>query len=627
MSGPRDTRETAEEAGTAAAPAASAPPSFGAAPPEGGSAATEAAPASQASDDETAAPAPAAGAAADEAPSASAPFRLPPFGLQTPWWAAEPAADTNGAGGTAGAGAAAPETAEASDDADTTASGEAEAPDDTVPPGTLVAGVGVPSIDSRRAVPSEPLRKRPLAFGDTDPDGFAPVRPDEDAAPKPAPSGTDGEAAEDAPPPSTATGPMGIAPPLPAKDDEPAAPAEPAAEAERSAPPAAQPAAQPAAPPAAQPAAQPAPRTQAKAAASLKTAEEPRPAPEPPSPPRDAADGMVAFEKAMEAEKAAAAVAPVLVPDAILPPGVLPPTGSGPYPHTDASGATATAEQPAMATVITPVYHAEGGVPLDEPGPAGSGGPGGPSAPGTRRPRRGGGRQRIVLVGGGAGLVLAALVALFLLGGTGSKGDGATRKDAEPTRTEPTRSGSAAPKPSTPPKPRPVDINDEKTDPKDLSFTEAFPQTSVNLGSRAFDRDRWSVNKDLGYAARGSMLKALQQENCRKIVRATFINKIKTWAVTTGIAVMPNRAAALRVSRAGDPAAYEWFRGMSGKQTNDIDRAGGYAAVTVRGRYVIYAYVQDPGGHQVKPGDKLAKQIAQQFLGYSARPIEARAHG
>ncbi|WP_192809221.1 hypothetical protein, partial [Actinomadura montaniterrae] len=248
-------------------------------------------------------------------------------------------------------------------------------------------------------------------------------------------------------------------------------------------------------------------------------------------------------------------------------------------------------------------------------------GPGGPSAPGTR-PRRGGGKQRLVLVGGGAGLVLAALAALFVLGGTGSKGDGATRKDAEPTRA-----ASAPPKASTPPKPRPVDINSEKTDPKDLSFTEAFPETPVSLGGRVFDRDRWSINKDLGYAARGSMLKALQRESCRKVVRATFINKMKTWAVTTGIAVMPNRASALRVSRAGDPAKYEWFRGMSGSQAKDIDRAGGYAAVTVRGRYVIYAYVQDPSGHQVKPGDKQAKQIAQEFLGYDARPIEARAHG
>ncbi|MDL4821641.1 hypothetical protein [Actinomadura opuntiae] len=546
MSGPRDTRETAETAGTAAAPAAPAPPSFGAVPPAGGTAGTEAAPASRAPFEEAAA------ASADEAAPSS--LRLPAFGLQAPWWAAEPAAEPTG-GDPAGPAAA--------------GSG---APVGTAPPGTLVAGAGVPNVDSRRAVPSEPIVDRPLAFGDTDPDGFAAVRPDED----PAPTGTE------APNPTTTTGPMGIAPPVPAK-------AAPAAET------------------------QPTLKTQ--------PAEKAQPAAVPESaPPQPAAtDASAAFEEAMVAEQTPA---PILVPDAILPPGVLPPTGSGPFPHSggDDAATAATAEQPAMAAVITPVYHAEGGVPLDAPGPADPGGPAGPAAPG--QPRPGAGRRRLVLVGGGAAVVLAALVALFAVGGTGSKGDGATRKDAGPSHV-------AAPPPAanTPPKPKPVDINDERTDPKDLSFTEAFPDPSVDLGERTFDRDRWSINKDLAYAARGTMLKALQQEKCRKVVRATFINQMKTWAVTTGIAVMPNRAAALRASRAGDPGKYEWFRGMSGEQAKDIDRAGGYAAATVRGRYVIYAYVQDPSGKQVKPGNVQAKQIAQQFLGYSARPIEARAHG
>ncbi|GAA2167758.1 hypothetical protein [Actinomadura napierensis] len=578
MSGPRDTRETAEEAGTATAPAASAPPSFGAVPPAGGTAGTEAAPASQAPFAEAAATgAPAGAASADEAPSASSPLRLPAFGLQTPWWAAEPAAEPGG--GEAGA----PGTA---------ASAE------TGPPGTLVAGVGVPNVDSRRAVPSDPLVKRPLAFGDTDPDGFAPIRPDEDAAPDPAPAGAD------APSPSTTTGPMGIAPPVPVKAGQATDPPQTRDE------------------PAARPAEQPQPAERARPADTAPTAA-PEPQPAPPRPaPRAPTAASTAFEQAKEAESASAPAAPVLVPDAILPRGVLPPTGSGPFPHGGEDGAaTATAEEPAMAAVITPVYHAEGGVPLDTPGPGGPGG--GPTGPaGPERPRPGAGRQRLVLIGGGAALVLAALVALFVVGGAGSKGDGATRKDAGPTHV-----AAPPPKASTPPKPKPADINDERGDPKDLSFTEAYPDAAVDLGERTFDRDRWSVNKDLSYAARGSMLKALQQDKCRKVVRATFINRMKTWAVTTGIAVMPNRAAALRASRAGDPGKYEWFRGMSGKQAKDIDRAGGYAATTVRGRYVIYAYVQDPSGKQVKPGNVQAKQIAQQFLGYSARPIEARARG
>src|SRR5690606_19642959 len=72
-----------------------------------------------------------------------------------------------------------------------------------------------------------------------------------------------------------------------------------------------------------------------------------------------------AFEQARAAEDAPGDSGPVLVPDAILPAGATPPTGSGPFPHTapDAAGS----ENAQQTTVIAPVYHAEGGVPLDVP--------------------------------------------------------------------------------------------------------------------------------------------------------------------------------------------------------------------------------------------------------------------
>lgn len=118
-------------------------------------------------------------------------------------------------------------------------------------------------------------------------------------------------------------------------------------------------------------------------------------------------------------------------------------------------------------------------------------------------------------------------------------------------------------------------IDNEKTDPGDLAFHDVFPAETLRLGGRTFTRDRWSLNRDVAYAARGSMLATLKRERCRKIVRATYIDPRSKLAVTSGIAVMPTKAAALTVSKAGDPAKYEWFRGMAGKRSPDIDRAGG----------------------------------------------------
>ncbi|TDD94514.1 hypothetical protein E1298_06970 [Actinomadura rubrisoli] len=268
--------------------------------------------------------------------------------------------------------------------------------------------------------------------------------------------------------------------------------------------------------------------------------------------------------------------------------------------------------------MITPVYHADGGISIDaQPGPSGPSGPGRPTA----RPSGGdASKRRLLLIGGGAAAVLAAVAALFAIGGTGSGDDGGARKAAA------TPSGSATPAPPTA-APKPVDITDEKTDPKDLAFNEVFPSPTIELGGRTFARDRWSINRELTYAANGAMLQALKREGCRKVVRATYLDRRKTLAVTSGIAVMPTKAAAMKVSKAGDPVKYQWFRGMSGKHAPDIDRAGGYAAVTVRGRYVVYAYVQGADGKPVKPGDPTVKQVAQQFLDYAVRPLDARVRG
>ncbi|MGI5206610.1 hypothetical protein ACQEU6_34190 [Spirillospora sp. CA-108201] len=229
-----------------------------------------------------------------------------------------------------------------------------------------------------------------------------------------------------------------------------------------------------------------------------------------------------------------------------------------------------------------------------------------------------------MLIGGVAAVILAAVGALFLIGGTGSDGkdgkDGKTPEAPAAAQTTPAATPSATPT-------APVDITNEKTDTADLTFRDVFPTETIRFGDRTYLRDRWSLNRDVTYAARGSMLAALRKEQCRKIVRATYIDPESKLAVTSGIAVLPTKAAATAVSKAGDPARYEWFRGMAGKRSPDIDQAGGYAAATVRGRYVAYAYVQWANGKKAKPGDPTIKKAAQQFLDYDLRPVVARSRG
>lgn len=626
MSASEDTRESGEEAATPAVPGDSAPPSFGASTPP--------------ADPPPADGDPAEPAEAKEPAASPGALKLPTFGLQAPWWAAEstetgPPPDEKTAPAEP---AVTPADVKPSVDtaADDTATGDTAAEDTagdepgeeessaasrtaTLPLGTLVAGVGVPKVDSRGAVPATPIVKRSPMSGDTDPDGIPAVRPDAEQPTGAAeqPTGTAEPAATDTDTPDTGTAEAGGA-----ADDAGEADTVtdiPAVTVSKDTG---------------------TPDTGASTTAASTTgasttgAAESDTAVDIPAVKGEAKDGpgetaqdeqATAFEQARAAEDAPGDSGPVLVPDAILPAGVTPPTGSGPFPHTapDAAGS----ENAQQTTVITPVYHAEGGVPLDvpaqRPGQADQG-----ASKSSGRTKR-----RLALVGGGAAAIIAAGVALFALGGTGGSGSDAGRTgDAKAAESPAAAQSTPPPSPSASPSATPTAsaappsrIDHERTDREPLAFQDVFPTKTIRLGGRTYTRDRWSLNRDASYAARGSMLRALERERCRKIIRATFIDRSSSLAVTSGIAVMPTKEAALRVSRAGDPSRYEWFRGMGGKRAPDLDRAGGYAAATVRGRYVAYAYVQWADGRPARPGDPVIKQAAKRFLDYDLRPIVDRA--
>ncbi|MGK5552056.1 hypothetical protein ACSNOI_10615, partial [Actinomadura kijaniata] len=231
-------------------------------------------------------------------------------------------------------------------------------------------------------------------------------------------------------------------------------------------------------------------------------------------------------------------------------------------------------------------------------------------------PRNG---RRPLLIGAGAAVALVVAVSGFALAGGGDDADGKT------TRAARSPAASSPAKPSTAAKPAPVDINSEKSDTRPLTVPEAFPDRQVTLGGRPYLRDRFSLNDVCTLTANGAMAQALKQHDCRRVVRATYLDADRALAVTTGIAVLPDRAAAGKVSRAGDPSAYEWFRGLAGKRSPEVDQAGGYALSTVRGRYLVYAYAQYADGKKARPGDTALKAAAQQVLGYATRSVETRA--
>jgi hypothetical protein len=243
----------------------------------------------------------------------------------------------------------------------------------------------------------------------------------------------------------------------------------------------------------------------------------------------------------------------------------------------------------------------------------------GQAPPGTAK-RGFGGRSRLVLVA-------AAAVAVIAAGAAGvTMLSGPAEPEPAAQRTGPSRPAAAPPtsSPTTTANPAVPSIDNEKTDRQPLRLSDVFPARPLPLGGRIFKQDKTSVNHDCTLVARGAMAAALVRGRCRSVVRATYVDTKKRFAVTAGVVAMPTRRLAVTTRRAGDPSQYEWFRGMPGRVAKNIDQAGGYAASTVRGRFIIYSYTTYLGG-QAAADDRLLANVGRQFVAYAVRPVERRS--
>jgi hypothetical protein len=314
--------------------------------------------------------------------------------------------------------------------------------------------------------------------------------------------------------------------------------------------------------------------------------------------------------------------APVLVPAAILPPAAV--TLVEPTPEQAIAAKTVLA-------VLTPVTQEEEHVRPVPPAAARAVSAGTP----VRAPRKPRSRQP-------AWLAVFVLVPAMVAGFVGylivSGPDSAKKTPvagAPPTTpaaatTPPTQQTDApsAPTTASPPatgaQPGGPSVDSDKTDPKPLTISEIFPLTRIPLSNALFVQDYKSLNRRCEYAASGAMATALLKAKCQGVVRSTFITRNKKIGVTTGVVAMPTKSAAIRTSKAGDPARLEWFRAMPGRRTQALLDGGGHAASTTYGRYIIYAYVQYLDGTEAKPDDPALIQVAKAFIGYVNEPLKAR---
>ncbi|NRQ40874.1 hypothetical protein HII36_55085, partial [Nonomuraea sp. NN258] len=170
-------------------------------------------------------------------------------------------------------------------------------------------------------------------------------------------------------------------------------------------------------------------------------------------------------------------------------------------------------------------------------------------------------------------------------------------------------------------------LNSEETDPRKLALSEAFPQKKVSAADASFSRLKTDVEASCEKAAAGTFADALRAQDCSRVLRATYVDSKRKYAVTTGIAVLPTKDAALQADQAKDLSRNVWFRGLPAERGSGGERvhiAGGYAAGLVWGRYIVFSYATYADGHTPKAKDKTLDKISDAFRDQLTLVLERR---
>ncbi|MEU4536431.1 hypothetical protein AB0G15_16350 [Streptosporangium sp. NPDC023825] len=169
-------------------------------------------------------------------------------------------------------------------------------------------------------------------------------------------------------------------------------------------------------------------------------------------------------------------------------------------------------------------------------------------------------------------------------------------------------------------------LNSEKTDPGTMTVAAAFGK-KVSVAGTTFTRVKTDVTEQCHKAASGKFAGTLRTQECRRVLRATYVDSKRRYAVTTGIAVLPTRESAVAADKAKNLGSNLWFRGLpsaAGTGGERVHIAGGYAAGMVWGRYIVFSYATFSDGHTPTAKEKGLGKVSGAFRDQTAKVVERR---
>ncbi len=142
-------------------------------------------------------------------------------------------------------------------------------------------------------------------------------------------------------------------------------------------------------------------------------------------------------------------------------------------------------------------------------------------------------------------------------------------------------------------------VADEADDPGALDAEALFPESMEVEGQGTFTRVAVEDTEDCAAGAHGDYGQVLADNECRQMVRASYLSEDEGHAVTVGVAAMPTGEEAAAAMEAQDLVATQWFAGLPGEEGSPAERlghSGGHGSSGQWGRYLLFSLAANSDG-------------------------------
>lgn len=142
-------------------------------------------------------------------------------------------------------------------------------------------------------------------------------------------------------------------------------------------------------------------------------------------------------------------------------------------------------------------------------------------------------------------------------------------------------------------------VADEADDPGALNAESLFPEKVDIEGQGTFTRVAVDDTEDCASGTHGDYGQVLGDNDCRQLVRASYLSEDENHAVTIGVAAMPTDEEATTALEGQDLVGSQWFAGLPGEEGSPAERlgySGGHGSSGQWGRYLLFSLAANSDG-------------------------------